>query len=230
MSEALATTTTIQRATWRCGADDASAELFAEVDDVVAEAAAIAPGMVVLDVVTGNADGAVAAADALPFDDASCDRVLSTFGVMFAPRHEVAAGELVRACRPGGMIVLASWTPDGFIGRILELVARHAPTRSGGSAQPALWGDEAYLRALLGGQVLLAMERRTAAVVFESPDAMLSGYEQQFGPLVRAKRELEPERYGALVGELRALIETSDTGDGELRIPAEYLLVVGLKP
>ena len=230
MSDELAATNTIQRATWRCGADDTSAELFADVDDVVAEAAAIEPGMVVLDVVTGPGDGAIASADALPFDDASCDRVLSTFGVMFAPLHELAAGELVRACRPGGMIVLASWTRDGFIGRTLELLAGYVPTRSAGSALPAMWGDEAYLRALLGGQVLLAMERRTSDVVFASLDAMLTGYEEQFGPLIRAKRELEPERYGALVAELRALVEASDIGDGDLRIPAEYLLVVGLKP
>src|SRR5690606_40723391 len=40
-------------------------------------------------------------AEALPFPDASFDVALSTFGVMFAPRHERAAQELVRVVRSG---------------------------------------------------------------------------------------------------------------------------------
>lgn len=38
-------------------------------------------------------------AEALPFDDASFDAALSTFGVMFAPAHDRAAGELMRVVR-----------------------------------------------------------------------------------------------------------------------------------
>ena len=41
-------------------------------------------------------------AEKLPFADASFDRVLSTFGHMFAPRHAQVAGEMIRVCRPGG--------------------------------------------------------------------------------------------------------------------------------
>ena len=55
-------------------------------------------------------------AEALPFDDASFDHVLSVFGVQFAPRHEVTAAELARVCRPGGHVGLVNWTPTGLIG------------------------------------------------------------------------------------------------------------------
>jgi len=41
-------------------------------------------------------------AEALPFENASFDAVISVVGVMFAPDHERAAGELVRVCRSGG--------------------------------------------------------------------------------------------------------------------------------
>ena len=58
----------------------------------------------------------VADAEALPYQTASFDVVLSTFGVMFAPDHAQAAGELMRVCKPGGRIGLASWTPEGFLG------------------------------------------------------------------------------------------------------------------
>ena len=55
----------------------------------------------------------VADAEALPYPDASFDVILSTFGVMFAPDHAKSSSELLRVCRPGGRIGLASWTPDG---------------------------------------------------------------------------------------------------------------------
>jgi ubiquinone/menaquinone biosynthesis C-methylase UbiE len=53
-------------------------------------------------------------AEALPYGDGAFDRVLSVFGVQFAPRHEVAATELVRVCKPGGVVGLCNWTPEGM--------------------------------------------------------------------------------------------------------------------
>ena len=41
-------------------------------------------------------------AQELPFEDASFDVVLSTFGAMFAPDQEKTAAELLRVCRSGG--------------------------------------------------------------------------------------------------------------------------------
>src|SRR6187401_266333 len=64
----------------------------------------------------------VADAEALPYPDAGFDVVLSTFGVMFAPDHEQAAAEMMRVCRPGGRIGLASWTPAGFVGQLFRVV------------------------------------------------------------------------------------------------------------
>ena len=50
----------------------------------------------------------VADAEDLPYPDASFNVVLSTFGVMFAPAHHQAAIEMMRVCRKGGRIGLAS--------------------------------------------------------------------------------------------------------------------------
>ncbi len=257
---------TLQRAIWSAGDPDAIAELFWDVGAVVAEAAAIAPGMRVLDVATGTGNAAIRAAqagsdvvglditaelfadarrrealagvsvewvegdaEALPFEDASFDRVLSTFGVMFAHDHEVAAAELVRACRPGGTIVLANWTPQSVVGRIYATVAEHLPQPPVPAADPAMWGDEGYLRALLGGQTLLAIERRTIDFALEPLGGTIAGFEERFGPMAVARDLLDADRYAALAADLEALVAEGD-GDGGARIASEYLLVVGLKP
>src|ERR1700694_5334867 len=49
----------------------------------------------------------VADAEQLPFADANFDAVVSTFGIMFTPNQEKATGEMLRVCRPGGMIGMA---------------------------------------------------------------------------------------------------------------------------
>ena len=53
-------------------------------------------------------------AEALPFEQATFDCVLSTFGVMFAPDQTRTAAELSRVCRPGGRIGLANWSSGRF--------------------------------------------------------------------------------------------------------------------
>ena len=46
---------------------------------------------------------------------------------MFAPRPEVVASELLRVCRSGGLIAMANWTPQGFVGKTFQLTAKMAP-------------------------------------------------------------------------------------------------------
>ena len=70
-------------------------------------------------------------AEALPYEDASFDAVVTMFGAMFAPRPELVAAELKRVCRPGGFIAMANWTPDGFIGQMFKIVGRHVPPAPG---------------------------------------------------------------------------------------------------
>ena len=94
----------------------------------------------------------VADAEALPFDDASFDVVLSTFGVMFTPDHARAAGEMLRVCAPAGRIGLANWTPERLHRPAVQgASARHVPPPAG-VQPPSLWGTEAHLQTLFGAQ------------------------------------------------------------------------------
>ncbi|TMI79304.1 MAG: class I SAM-dependent methyltransferase, partial [Bacillati bacterium ANGP1] len=91
-------------------------------------------------------------AEALGFPDASFDIVVSTFGAMFAPDQERTAREILRVCRPGGKIGLATWPPDSLIGELFRTVARFVPPPAG-ARPPVLWGTEDRLRELFGGAV-----------------------------------------------------------------------------
>ena len=79
-------------------------------------------------------------AEQLPQGDASFDVVISMFGAMFAPRPELVASELLRVCRPGGSVAMGNWTPEGFVGTMFKITAKHSPPPQGVPA-PVLWGD-----------------------------------------------------------------------------------------
>ena len=88
-------------------------------------------------------------AEQLPLEDGSFDTVLSVFGVMFTPNQERTAAELVRVCRPGGMIAVANWTPTGFIGGIFKIIGSHVPPPAG-LRSPLEWGTEERVTELYG--------------------------------------------------------------------------------
>jgi ubiquinone/menaquinone biosynthesis C-methylase UbiE len=111
----------------------------------------------------------VADAEDLQFPDASFDVVLSTFGVMFAPDHEKAAAEMMRVCRPGGRIGLASWTPTGFLGKLFRVVANHVPPIPG-VRSPLLWGTDAHCQELFKGVASIRQNARHFAFRYRSPE------------------------------------------------------------
>ena len=56
-------------------------------------------------------------AESLPFDDASFDVVLSTFGVMFTPDQDKAASELARVCKSAARSASPTGRPRASSGR-----------------------------------------------------------------------------------------------------------------
>lgn len=171
-------------------------------------------------------------AEALPFEDARFDVVLSTFGCMFAPRHEVAATEIARVLRPGGRIGICSWTPDGTIGAFFKTIASHMPAPPSDAQPPPLWGSEEHVRELFAGTgVEPQFEREAATMAFESPEDALALYEHKFGPVVMAKAALEPEgKWEALRDDLLAFFRKHDVEEGGgTTIRPEYLVATGGK-
>jgi len=165
-------------------------------------------------------------AEALPFDDASFDVVLSTFGVMFTPDQPQAARELLRVCRPGGKIGLANWTPESFIGQLFKTIGKHVPPPAGVKS-PALWGSRSHLAGLFGPSASIAATDRQFTFRYRSPQHWLEVFGTYYGPVFKALGALEGERREALENDLRALLDGfNEATDSTLVVPSGYLEVV----
>ncbi|MEP7273244.1 MAG: class I SAM-dependent methyltransferase [Acidobacteriota bacterium] len=170
-------------------------------------------------------------AEGLPYPDGSFDLVVSAFGVMFAPRPELAAAELVRVCRPGGQIALASWTPRGFIGQMFRTMAAHVPPPPG-VPPPTLWGDEATVRERLReGIADLGMTPVSIAMKF--PLSIPETFEfhlAYLGPMQLAFAALPEDKRPALRQDLENLWGQHNVAtDGTTHVEAEYLEVVATR-
>lgn len=167
----------------------------------------------------------LAPAEELPFPDAAFDRIISTFGVMFADDQQRAAAELGRVCRPGGRLVLATWTPDGAVAKFFGLLAGYA----GGpppAASPLAWGEPAQLRKLLGRDFELSFEPGVNNSYFDTVEDVWKWYARGFGPVRALLDALPAERREALKRDVDAYHRNYMTPAG-LRITRDYLVVIG---
>ena len=164
-------------------------------------------------------------AAALPFGDGEFDVVTSSAGVIFAPDHRAAAGELVRVCRPGGTIGLITFTPEGMAGEFFELFGRYMPPVE---EPPILWGVEEHVRELLGDRVALSMRRGTYVErVSGGPEAFVDYYKATFGPVVATYASLDDSGRAELDRAFLDFARRWNAGNGDAALPVEYLLIVG---
>jgi len=150
---------------------------------------------------------------------------------MFAPNQERAAAELLRVCRPGGTIALASWTADGFIGDLLRLVARYAPPPPG-VRPPVEWGSVARLHELLGDGIA-EMRAQEQVHTFRHPSAeqFADFFLTNYGPTERAAATLDEAGRAALRADLATLAAGASRlpAGGPVAIPATYLEAVAVR-
>ena len=166
-------------------------------------------------------------AENLPFEDGRFDRVLSTFGHMFAPRHQRTAQEMVRVCRPGGVIVTATWTPEGVTGELFEVSGSFMPPPPDYASPPILWGREEYVRKLFAGAATsFEFTRHVNRIEWDSVEGWADFFMARFPMMVTAQAIL-----GDRFGELREQIvevwrNANEATDGSLCLPQEYLLSI----
>ena len=73
-------------------------------------------------------------ATALPFRNDQFDRVMCQFSLMFIANRVAAIKEMLRVCKPNGMVILATWGQvdrSGAYGTMIDLVRKYAGAHAG---------------------------------------------------------------------------------------------------
>lgn len=166
----------------------------------------------------------------LPFADASFDVVVSQYGHIFAPRPEVAIGEMLRVLKPGGTIAFSTWPPELFLGRMFALTARYMPPPPVPAAPPALWGDPNVVRERLGDRVRdLVFDRERMLAPALSIAHYRTAVERTGGPILKLVETLsasDPARLAEFRRECDALTREY-FADNQVR--QDYLLTRATK-
>jgi SAM-dependent methyltransferase len=223
-----------------CGTGNAAlmaAARGAEVTGVDFEPALLAVAReraVELDVDVAWVEGDVGA---LPLADGVFDVVVSVLGIMYALDATGAAGELARVCAPGARVVLANWTPDGFMpamGAALGPFLAPPPPRAAVPAPGVGWGDPAVVGELLSAAGLTPGDTHAdhLALDFEDRLSAVAFLVRTAGHVVTERPRLEAEgRWPQLLAALAAVVtergETRD--DGGLVLRLDYLVATASK-
>lgn len=168
-------------------------------------------------------------AESLPFDDATFDGVISTFGIMFAGDQKRAASEAARVCRKGGRAIIAAWTPDpeGYIVKFFGLIGKYnnAPPPA---VSPLAWGTEEHASELLGEHFDLRFESRDSMLYAPGPEEVWQEYRSGFGPIKALTESLTDEDLESFHRDFLDFHEQYQTDLGVM-LPRSYLLISGLK-
>jgi SAM-dependent methyltransferase len=143
-------------------------------------------------------------AEELPYPEGQFDVVVSMFGAMFAPRPEKTVAELARVCRSGGLIAMANWTPQGFVGKSFQISSRYAPPPPPGVPAPALWGEESVARERFAG-VAASFEAVCRELVFDypfGPAEVVQFHRMHLGPAKTTHARLDEEGRRQLTAEM----------------------------
>jgi SAM-dependent methyltransferase len=161
-------------------------------------------------------------AEALPLPAGSADVALSSFGVIFVPRPEVALAELRRVLVPGGVLALTAWPRGGSMARMNEVLFPFLPPPPPGGPDALDWGEPERVRAWLGRDFThIEFHTHTLPWHFDSAPQM-TAFLREHSPIHIALAHAAGERAGAM---FTALEQRLAPDGGPIRMEADYLLV-----
>jgi SAM-dependent methyltransferase len=167
-------------------------------------------------------------AEALRFEDASFDAVVSTFGVMFASRPEAAAAEIARVVRPGGRIALTTWLPDSNVFEMFKVMKAFMPAPPSPPSSPFDWGRRERIAELLGDPFDLGFE--TCQTIYRAHDGneVWESFVAGYGPTRALAAGLDETRRDELRRAFVAFHDRFATPLG-IGMPRQYLVTLGTR-
>ncbi|HEV2753630.1 MAG TPA: methyltransferase domain-containing protein [Solirubrobacteraceae bacterium] len=157
---------------------------------------------------------------ALPVEDGAFDAALSVFGVIFAAPPRAAAGELVRAVRPGGRIVLTTWRPEGPLHEAHLLVRKAL----GLPDEAPVWGDPDALAGLFAPHAVDLSDERLAFTGASPRDWVQAQLDQHPMWLEAGDALREHGTWDDLVARSLALFEAANEDPAAFRVTSRYLV------
>jgi SAM-dependent methyltransferase len=168
-------------------------------------------------------------AERLSFGDAELDAVISTFGVMFVSSPAAAAAELARVVKPGGRVVLSTWTADGNVAAMFGVMKPFLPAApTPPPPSPFAWGRVETLRELLGASFELSFEQGTNYFRYASGQSAWALWKDHYGPMKSLADRLDDERREHFVRALCGWHETFATPLGYEQ-PRTYVIARGIR-
>lgn len=178
--------------------------------DYIAHAAASAPSSAI-SYRTGDAQ-------ALAFDDASFDAVVSALVINFVPDKPRAAGEMARVAKPGGTVALYVWDLDGGLNTMRHFWRAAAEVDPGAAAENASRGASVThpdaLAALFDGAGLKRVETHPISITtrFRDLDDYWLPVERNAQAVGRYCRSLTDAERGAIRERLMNILPTGPDG------------------
>lgn len=171
-------------------------------------------------------------AESLPFATGEFDAVISTFGVMFAGRPEAAAAELARVVKPGGRIALTTWTPEGSVFGMFQVMKAYMPTPAQPPTptppSPFAWGRTSRVEELLASTFALRFEPGTSFYREPSATAAWDTFATGYGPTRTLAESLDAEAREDLREDFIAFHGRFTNALG-ICVPRDYWVTIGVR-